>query len=238
MSFYGLESLVNFEFVGDKKLGIALFKNAMPEALNIPNRLESTLKDSEHELFAWKEAFVGYNQRMPEYRDCVDLKMSPLHWQYLEPRFTEIRNCYEDTEKHIKDCLVRYQSMYNVSMDYMEAINFVRYTPGQHFQVHSDHGFSYTCTISSIAYFNDNYTGGELWFPNLDIKYKPSAGDVVFFPSTFIYAHAGLAVGEGTKYAAVTMFDYNDNNHRYPQGLANDGTPVDRQAGIPKSQSI
>lgn len=58
-------------------------------------------------------------------------------------------------------------------MEFMEAINFVKYGKDQHFAVHTDHGFSYTCTVSSIAYFNDDYEGGELWFPYLNIAFKP-----------------------------------------------------------------
>jgi hypothetical protein len=151
---------------------------------------------------------------MPDYRDCVDLKMSPDHWPYLTPEFEEIKKCYDDVDSRLKKCLEHYESMYNFKMDYMEAINFVRYKPGQHFAVHTDHGFSYTCTVSSVMYLNDEYDGGELWFPYLDITLKPKAGDVVLFPSTYIYAHASLKIKSGIKYSAVTMFDYNDNNHK------------------------
>jgi hypothetical protein len=105
--------------------------------------------------------------------------------------------------------------MYNITMRYMEAINFVRYGPGEHFAVHTDHGFSYICTVSNIVYLNDGYDGGELHFPLLDISYKPEAGDSIFFPSTYIYAHASLPVTSGVKYSAVTMFDYNDDSHQH-----------------------
>jgi len=63
-------------------------------------------------------------------------------------------------------------------------------------------------------YMNDDYEGGELWFPYLDITYKPEKGDIVLFPSTYIFAHASLKVTAGVKYSAVTMFDYNDTNHK------------------------
>jgi predicted 2-oxoglutarate/Fe(II)-dependent dioxygenase YbiX len=226
--------VMDFQHLGDKKLGIFLYRNVIQDGNNIPSRLEKSLSGSTHELFTWRDAVVGYNQKMPEYRDCVDLKMSPAHWPYLEPRFADIKECYEDTELYIKTCLTHYQSMFNISMEYMEAINFVRYTPGQHFNIHTDHGFSYSCTVSSILYLNDDYEGGELWFPYLDIIHKPKSGDVLLFPSTYIYAHASLKVKSGTKYAAVTMFDYNDNNHRYP-GYGNDGSEVEPTAGITKT---
>jgi len=205
---------MEYYHVGDPKLGINLYRNAIPENLNIPERLEKTIGNSNHEFFKWSEAMVGYNTKMPDYRDCVDLKVSPVHWPHLGEEFKEIENIYNDTNTVLNECLQHYQSRYNFTMEFQEAINFVRYKNGQHFSVHSDHGFSYTCTVSSIGYFNDDYQGGELWFPFLDIKIKAKKGDVIFFPSTFIFAHAGLKVTEGVKYCAVTMYDYNDANHK------------------------
>lgn len=224
---------MEFYHVSDPKFGIFLYRNAIERELNIPERLEATIGNSTHNLFKWSDAVVGYNVKMPEYRDCVDLKMSPIHWPYLSPEFEEVKKCYDDVDNRLKKCLTHYESMYNFKMEFMEAINFVRYKPGQHFAVHTDHGFSYTCTVSSVMYLNDEYEGGELWFPYLDITLKPQAGDVVLFPSTYIYAHASLKVKSGVKYSAVTMFDYNDNNHKYGIGYANDGSKADQTKGIP-----
>jgi hypothetical protein len=199
--------------VGDFNFGIILYRNTGLDQISAPERLEKTLKDSQHEFFRWKEALVGYNESKPDYRDCVDLKMSPVHWEFLTPEFQEIKNVYEETETIIKNCLADYEKRYNFKMEYMEAINFVRYEVGQHFQVHSDDGFSYSCTVSSVGYFNDDYEGGEIWFPQQDITFKPQKGDVILFPSNYMYSHASLPVIDGIKYSAVTMFDYNDRTH-------------------------
>ena len=220
------------------KFGIYLYRNAIPRELNIPERLEEAIGDSTHDLFKWSEAMVGYNVKMPDYRDCVDLKMSPSHWQYLTPEFEEVKKCYDDVETNLKKCLTHYESLYNFKMDYMEAINFIRYKPGQHFAVHADHGFSYTCTLSSVMYLNDDYEGGELWFPYLNINFKPQAGDIVLFPSTYIYAHSSLKVKSGVKYSAVTMFDYNDNNHKHGIGYGGDGSKITENVGISKADNV
>jgi hypothetical protein len=53
----------------------------------------------------------------------------------------------------------------------------------------------------------------EYFKKNNKITTTPAAGDIVLFPSNFLYAHAALPVEQGTKYSAVTMFDYNDINH-------------------------
>jgi hypothetical protein len=213
------------QHLSDPRLGIIVYKNALPVELEIVDRLERTIGESTTPPYMWMEALVGYAQKMPEYRDCVDCKIGELHLKHLPPQFAEIRNIYNDTVLNLNRCLTQYQMQYNINMQYMEAINYVRYKENQHFQVHSDHGFSYTCTVSSVMYLNDEYDGGELWFPYLDLTFKPEAGDVVLFPSTYIFAHAAKPVTRGTKYSAVTMFDYNDRNHDhvssyYPEGRA------------------
>lgn len=196
--------------IDEPKLGIILYRGAIPDELNIPNRLEEVLKDSSHDYFKWNEALVGYNTSMPEYRDCFDLKVGPKHWGHLPEELSEIKDIYEDYNAILNTCLADYEARYNFKMEFMEAINFVKYNSGQHFQVHTDSGFSYFCTLSSVGWFNDDYDGGELWFPYLNLKFKPQKGDVIFFPSTYIYAHGSLEVTQGTKYSAVTMYNYNE----------------------------
>ena len=206
---------MQFEYLGDPKFGIINYKNPHLADLKIVERLESVIGNSSDDIFSWQEALVGHGQKMPEYRDCVDFKFGGQHNIYVPESFQEIKNIYNDVKIIISSGLRDYQSKYNITMNYMEATNFIKYTKGQHFNIHSDHGYSYVATVSNVLYLNDGFSGGELWFPRLDIKWKPEIGDCVFFPSTFIYAHASLPVADGVKYSAVTMFDYNDDTHRY-----------------------
>jgi len=201
--------------LGDPKAGVLVYQGVLAESLKLVERLEQTIGTSDTPPYMWMEALVGDQQKMPEYRDCVDCKISTAHLEHLPPQFEGLRSVYNDTVVGLKQCMAHYQSMYNITMDYMEAINYVRYKPGQHFAVHSDSGFSYNCTVSSVMYLNDDYEGGELWFPFLDLTYKPKAGDIVIFPSTYIYAHASKPITSGVKYSAVTMFDWNDRTHKH-----------------------
>lgn len=43
--------------------------------------------------------------------------------------------------------------------------------------------------LSSLIYINDDYDGGEIFFPQHDIEINPSAGDAVFFPGDKFYLH-------------------------------------------------
>jgi hypothetical protein len=225
---------IEVEYIGDPKAGFLVYRNVLSEDLKIPERLEETIGKSDSAPFAWMPALVGDGQVMKEYRDCVDCKMSPTHLRNCPSEFAELKNIYNDTVNGLVACLQDYEARYNIRMDFMEAINYVRYQEGQHFNVHADHGFSYVCTVSSVMYLNDDYDGGELWFPYLDVMFKPKYGDIVLFPSTYIYAHASKPVTRGTKYAAVTMFDYNDRFHGQWQGYGKDvnGNKLEYGPGI------
>jgi len=58
--------------------------------------------------------------------------------------------------------------------------------------------------LSMVIYINDDYEGGELEFPYN--KYKPSKGQAILFPSTWMYPHRSTPVLSGVKYSIVTWF--------------------------------
>lgn len=196
--------MLHFVDVGDPKFGIRIYKDAVKTS-------ECAVKTLEKSDLSWLRATVGRNQTMLDYRNCWDCKLSPSQIGFLSEDF---QKAYSEIVLSIGTCVENYARSYNLKLTYMEAVNFVKYGVGEHFDVHSDHGYSYICTVSSVTYLNDDYEGGELWFKHLDYTIKPEKGDIVVFPSTFIYSHASLPVKSGLKYSAVTMFDYNDAAHK------------------------
>jgi hypothetical protein len=204
--------------------GVYIYKNTLNKELDLVSRLEKVMEDNSGagDWLKWSEAQVGDYQTMKDYRDCVDFKVRKIDFEWRKNyNLTSLKSIYDDIDVRLQECIKHYCSMYNITMEYQEAVNFVRYGKGQHFGVHADHGFSYVCTVSSVMYLNDNYSGGGLYFPYLNYTYTPEEGDIVLFPSTFIYSHAALPVEEGIKYAAVTMFDYNDRVHGNNEILKN-----------------
>jgi predicted 2-oxoglutarate/Fe(II)-dependent dioxygenase YbiX len=85
-----------------------------------------------------------------------------------------------------------------------EPYTMLKYSQGEEYTAHYDGNVKSGRTISTIAYLNDNYEGGELEFPYHGIKIKPQAGMLIVFPSNFSYAHIAHPVTSGTKYALVT----------------------------------
>lgn len=59
-----------------------------------------------------------------------------------------------------------------------------------------------------ILYLNDDYEGGELYFPDHGIVLKPEAGMFVTFPGGHENIHGVTEVTKGTRYTMVSFWDY------------------------------
>lgn len=206
---------INYEknWTSEKQLfpGVWVYKDVIKKEFNIINKIENLIKNSQNSL-VWQPATVGYSKVIEGYRECFDIKLR----ENKNPKTpTEIifsnawKTLYDAQFPAVQD----YCKRYNIHMEYWEAINFIKYKENQYFKEHSDHGFSYQATVSLVAYPNDDYEGGELYFPKIDLNIKPEAGDLYIFPSTYLFSHVAKPVISGNKYAIVTMLDYNDDAH-------------------------
>jgi len=54
--------------------------------------------------------------------------------------------------------------------------------------------------LASLFYINDDYEGGELYFPHQDIQFKPKVGAAYFFPGDMNYIHGVAEVKSGIRY--------------------------------------
>jgi hypothetical protein len=87
----------------------------------------------------------------------------------------------------------------------------VRWLPGQLQMPHADkelhtgpdagkpNDFPYY-DIAGLFYINDDYEGGELYFPNQGIQFKPKAGAAYFFPGDMNYIHGVTEIKSGIRY--------------------------------------
>jgi prolyl 4-hydroxylase len=85
-----------------------------------------------------------------------------------------------------------------------ERLRFYRYQPGQRFHPHMDHWYQPSDTQITLhtvlAYFNDDFTGGETrFYEQLEQTVVPKAGSVAVFQHKI--RHEGYAVVSGAKYA-------------------------------------
>jgi hypothetical protein len=196
--------------------GIFCYKGVINKDIDVISRIEANLKpEGDTTGYAWQPAYVGYKQLMPEYRDCNDFKFKKTDIENDKSQVSlNLQALWQDLYDVKLPAVQDYSRMYNINnLKYWEAFNFIKYGPGQHFMEHHDHGFSYNCTLSLVAYPNDDYEGGELYFRLQNLKVKADAGDLFIFPSNFMYPHQAMPVTSGTKYSIVTMLDYSKKFH-------------------------
>ena len=106
---------------------------------------------------------------------------------------------------------------YDVEVRDIEPSQILHYGVGGHYIPHVDAETLYKDDIGldmwektldrdlSVVYFlNDDFVGGELIFPDLDLVVKPEAGMLVCFPSDHHYVHGVNPVTSGHRYTVVT----------------------------------
>lgn len=121
--------------------------------------------------------------------------------EYYSPSYPDLSSILVDIENAIIDCSSDYSKQLNVDIGSLAPISISKYetgaTMGKHVDSYDENGIE---TISVVAYINDDYTGGEIEFPEQNIKIKPSAGSVIIFPSKQPYFHISHTIESGKKY--------------------------------------
>ena len=64
---------------------------------------------------------------------------------------------------------------------------------------------------AGVCYLNDDYEGGETFFPNFNIEIKPKIGKLVLFPANLEYQH-GVKEVKGERYTMPIWFSKNSEN--------------------------
>ena len=84
----------------------------------------------------------------------------------------------------------------------------VKWNPGEEMEPHIDDVGTIYNHISSVLYLNDNYEGGEIFFPQHDITVKPLQGDLICFPGNLNYKHGVKKVDSGFRYTMTAWFRF------------------------------
>lgn len=195
-------------------LGINVYRGAISEA-GCEKYIEALERNlSGQSEYQWSSAKVVNSSDADAYaRNAQDFKVSSNNLGPRDEKNSELYDIHEELFQRLRICMEDYGRYWGVGIQSYEAFNFVKYDgAGTQFRVHADHGPTYVATISAVIYLNDDYEGGELFFPRFDLELKPKKGDIAVFPSTFIYEHSSKEMISGVKYAVVVMTDYNDRD--------------------------
>ena len=112
----------------------------------------------------------------------------------------------------MKEALDKYVQTFNYLREACpQTINLLKYKEGNFYSPHIDAFHTVNRQLSFIFCLNNNYDGGELFFFHPVTK-KPysqahlNVGDLIMFPSNFLYPHQVSPITKGTRYSVVAWY--------------------------------
>ena len=132
---------------------------------------------------------------------------------YGDPTLPNLLSKYHDTLKQVVetsfDCKVYDEAL--VSVTEMKT--------GDLMPVHLDHGSAQnknvgfktgaghpTRDLSSVLYYNDDYEGGEIYFPEQDLLIKPEPGMFICFPAKDGFPHQVKEIKSGYRWCSTNFW--------------------------------
>ena len=116
--------------------------------------------------------------------------------------------------KIMRDMITEYgQKVYNFVLDTYggefqpfkpEATHIARFGNGWGMHEHFD--ASKPNDIATLIYINSDYEGGEIYFPEYGISYKPKPGDLLTFPDNPDFIHGVKPITNGVRYTTPRWF--------------------------------
>jgi len=142
--------------------------------------------------------------------------------EYHKPKSgkQELEVSYDNvsTKKEIMDKLWHAIQKYIEHLEYpwfsgwkgYSEIRLNKYSENKKMALHADHIYSLfdgnrkgIPVLSVLGLLNDDYKGGEfIMFDNYEIKFKQ--GDILIFPSNFMFPHKVEPVTKGTRYSFIS----------------------------------
>jgi len=171
-------------------LGIVLYKNINLTCKNKILNLDFS--------GAIKEGVINNGEFETDLNSRITLSIDVPYTNSDNNDFTNIfRETFDPVEKN-------YMSLFNISLKSHNPYKILKYNTGGKFDSHMDDGGGNFRRVSTVYYLNDNYEGGELCFPQFGIELKPKAGDMVIFPSSYVYSHSVNPVISGNRYSIAS----------------------------------
>lgn len=124
-----------------------------------------------------------------------------------------INNISSDiSKKYIKDVRPFYYA-YGDKLCTSDA-HILDYSKDDFFRIHHDHyaeSLNFSRLLTVCAYLNDDYEGGYLEFPSIGRTYRFKKGDVIVFPSNWMYYHGVTPITSGNRYTIVFWLGIDSN---------------------------
>jgi hypothetical protein len=188
-------------FFGDSPDNIIALENFMTEEEVL--KLNNFIRNNEN----WDFTETHYNENGTVIYDADYWANRVATYPTIEKSDPEIPQLIEKMVARLK---IEVDKFFSVDANPTSPA-MVRWLPGQLQMPHADkelhtgpdagkpNDFPYY-DLAGLFYINDDYEGGELYFPNQGIQFKPKAGAAYFFPGDMNYIHGVTEIKSGIRY--------------------------------------
>jgi hypothetical protein len=173
------------------------------------------------------QVYIIENFLSKEETDLVNSYLEKNEPQSDPSGYSPYKNYTPTTDKNILNC---FNNIYPRMKSYIEnsfnclvydegLASVVELNVGDSMPLHLDHGSAMnksvglktgsghpTRDISCVLYYNDNYVGGEICFPNQNIVLKPKAGTFIYFPAEDNFPHEVKTVTKGSRWFSTVFW--------------------------------
>lgn len=147
-----------------------------------------------------KEALLKNSEDSDDFKNEINNRN--IFW---DDKILEIPDNYNDIKVSIWNKInLFFRGKYKVP----EVDTIQRQYSGSNLKVHHDNGYKKNLERAIVIYLNDDYSDGELFFPDYDLEFRPKAGSMITFPGTEDYMHGVKDVGDGPTRYVISVFAY------------------------------
>lgn len=207
-------------------LGLVLYKNVIDNPQNIidtVNSIDERLTSNAHNgSFTQSEPWRNWSDRdtlfcqQKFFPKPEEIKQNDFYYEDQKLVSTSIYTALDRAADHYTNVLYPFAGQNIKNREY--NVHLLKYGVNGFLPAHQDHGVS-SRVLSTVMYLNDDYEGGEIEFVNSNVKIKPPAGSIIFFPSNFLYIHEVHPITSGFRYSLPHWF-HNMRNMIHSTGEA------------------
>ena len=120
----------------------------------------------------------------------------------IETGLIEIKLPEAVTNSEVEKYAEYYKNAFVVSFN--EKTHIAKFVEGRGMHEHFD--ASRPKDIATLVYLNDEYQGGDIYFPKYEMSFKPEPGDLLCFPDNPDFVHGVKPIIKGTRFTLPRWF--------------------------------
>lgn len=156
----------------------------------------------------WQEVYIKQGEELDKnsenYQKYLKFKNTWTKTTYVPNDLSIFESIKNKVLKVIEPNLTITEELYRIK----------RLTEGRAIDVHYDNVMDFSLKSGVVLYLNDNFNGGEIFYPEFDFQYKPKANTLIIHPASEQYRHGVKEVIGDTRYSLAFFLSTLTYNQR------------------------